>query len=72
MCCLQDDQIQDLLQLSGPQLKDVARWCARYPDIALEHSLTSGPTAPANGKATLAVELSRAQEGDLLPVDAPR
>ena len=69
---MQGDQIREVPQLSEPQLADVGRWCARYPDIGLEYSLVGGTSAPAGGKAVLAVELSRAQEGDLPPVDAPR
>ena len=69
---VQEEQIREVLQLSEPQLADVARWCGRYPDIGLEYSLVGGTSAPAGGKAVLAVELSRAQEGDLPPVDATR
>jgi pre-mRNA-splicing helicase BRR2 len=36
---MEDGERRELLQLSEPQLEDVARWCNRYPDIAVNHQV---------------------------------
>ena len=58
--------------MSNPQLADVARWCNRYPDIELQHSLPGGHRVAAGSKVTVHVDLQRAQQGELPPVDASR
>ena len=70
--CLQDDARTELLQMSGPQLADVARWCNRYPDIQMEQSLPGGTSYSPGDNVDLVVELLRSQEGELPPVDAGR
>ena len=69
---MQDEERTELLQMSTPQLSDVARVCGRYPDIQLEHSLPKGATYAAGDQVDVVVELQRSQEGELPPVDAPR
>ena len=36
---MEDEARRELLQMSEPQLEDVARWCNRYPDINVAHQV---------------------------------
>ena len=55
----QEEARQELLQMSQPQLEDVARVCNRYPDIQLAYSLPGGADVPAGGQVLLVAELER-------------
>eukprot|EP00887_Chlorella_sp_A99_P002917 scaffold6.g2917.t1 len=71
---MEDDARRELLQLSEPQLEDVARWCNRFPDISVSYELAGGPGVMAGEPVSLAVALERdggGEEGGPGPVDAP-
>ena len=42
---------RDLLKMSDPQLEDVARWCNRYPDIAVSYEVRGGGGVGLGGRA---------------------
>ena len=60
------------VQMSEPQLEDVARWCNRYPDISVNHQVADTDDIRAGEPVSLTVALEREAEGELRPVDAPR
>lgn len=69
---MEDDARRELLQMSEPQLEDVARWCNRYPDIAVNHQVADAEDIRAGEPVSLTVALEREAEGEVRPVDAPR
>ncbi|KAL4451451.1 hypothetical protein ABPG75_007113 [Micractinium tetrahymenae] len=69
---MEDYDRRELLQMSEPQLEDVARWCNRYPDINVSHALADAADVRAGEPVSLTVALERELEGELRPVDAPR
>lgn len=69
---MEDGPRRELLQMSEPQLEDVARWCNRYPDVSLAFELAGGGEAVAGEPVSLSVSLEREGEGEVRPVDAPR
>ncbi|EFN58670.1 hypothetical protein CHLNCDRAFT_140958 [Chlorella variabilis] len=60
------------MQMTEPQLEDVARWCNRYPDINVNHQVADADDIRAGEPVSLTVALEREAEGELRPVDAPR
>ena len=73
-CCAQENQRRELLQMSDPQLADVARVCNRYPDIEVNFDVTGGETVTAGEPVHINVFMERTlPEGqELTPVHCPR
>ena len=71
---VQEQQRRELLQLSDPQLAEVARVCNRYPDIELNFDVVGGEAVTAGEPVVINVFMDRSlQEGqDLAPVHCPR
>lgn len=59
---MEDDARRELLQMSEPQLEDVARWCNRYPDISVNHQVRVGRDGWAG---TSAASLGREGHGSV-------
>ena len=74
MSCAQENERRELLQMSDPQLADVARVCNRYPDIELNFDVVGGESVTAGEPVQLSVTMERtlADGTDLAPVHAPR
>ncbi|CAI0463771.1 unnamed protein product [Linum tenue] len=72
---MEDDARRDLLQMSDPQLLDIAKFCNRYPNIDMTYEVQGGESVRAGDDVTLQVVLERDLEGRtevVGPVDAPR
>eukprot|EP00850_Spirogloea_muscicola_P007775 SM000040S14787 [mRNA] locus=s40:365737:377479:+ [translate_table: standard] len=71
---MEDDDRQKLLQMSEEQLLDVARFCNRFPNIDLSHTVTNANDILPGDTVTVQVTLERELEAgaELGPVDAPR
>ncbi|DBA74615.1 TPA: DExH-box ATP-dependent RNA helicase DExH12 [Trebouxia sp. C0005] len=71
---MEENERRELLQMSDPQLADVARVCNRYPDIEVEFDVVGGETVTAGEPVQLIVRMERSlPEGqELAPVHAPR
>ena len=74
LCLAQENERRELLQMSDPQLADVARVCNRYPDIEVNFDVTGGETVTAGEPVQINVFMERTlPEGqDLAPVHCPR
>ena len=72
--CTQEEERRELLQMSDPQLADVARVCNRYPDIELNFDVVGGETVTAGEPVLINVFMDRSlPEGqELAPVHCPR
>ena len=61
---MEDAARRELLQaLSEAQLEDVARWCNRYPDIAVSHQVR-GAVGQAPSPAQCSVGMRRVWGGE--------
>ncbi|KAL3148608.1 hypothetical protein ABBQ38_014036 [Trebouxia sp. C0009 RCD-2024] len=71
---MEENQRRELLQMSDPQLADVARVCNRYPDIEVNFDVTGGETVTAGEPVHINVFMDRTlPEGqELTPVHCPR
>ncbi|CAK9183443.1 unnamed protein product [Ilex paraguariensis] len=71
---MDDDKRRDLLQLSDPQLIDIARFCNRFPNIDLTYDVLDSDNVRAGEEVGVHVTLERDLEGraEVGPVDAPR
>lgn len=71
---MEDDERRELLQMSDPQLLDIARFCNRFPNIDMTYEVLGGGGAKTGDDVTLQVTLERDLEGrsEVGPVDAPR
>ena len=74
LCFAQENERRELLQMSDPQLADVARVCNRYPDIEVNFDVSGGETVTAGEPVQINVFMERSlPEGqDLAPVHCPR
>ncbi|KAL6768281.1 hypothetical protein ACKKBF_B38500 [Auxenochlorella protothecoides x Auxenochlorella symbiontica] len=68
---MEDAERRALLKLEEPQLAEVARWCNRYPDVAVTYELAEPDAIRAGESASLVVSLEREGEGEVTPVIAP-
>ncbi|XP_057975610.1 DExH-box ATP-dependent RNA helicase DExH12 [Malania oleifera] len=71
---MEDDERRELLQMSDPQLLDIARFCNRFPNIDLAYDVLKSENVRAGELITLSVTLERDLVGrsEVGPVDAPR
>ncbi|KAK6913571.1 DEAD/DEAH box helicase domain [Dillenia turbinata] len=71
---MEDDERQELLQMSDSQLLDIARFCNRFPNIDMAYDVLESDNVRAGEDITLQVTLERDLEGrmEVGPVDAPR
>ncbi|KAI3844843.1 hypothetical protein MKX03_004564 [Papaver bracteatum] len=71
---MEDDERQELLQMSGTQLLDIARFCNRFPNIDMTYEVLESDSVMAGDDVSLQVTLERDLEGrsEVGPVDAPR
>ena len=72
---MEDDERRQLLQLSEPELRDVARFCNRYPNVDMAYEVLKPKEITAGGVVTVQVTLERDSDGrpgDVGPVYAPR
>ncbi|KAI3960834.1 hypothetical protein MKW92_027349 [Papaver armeniacum] len=71
---MEDDERQELLQMSDSQLLDIARFCNRFPNIDMTYEVLESDSVTAGDDVSLIVTLERDLEGrsDMGPVDAPR
>lgn len=71
---MEDDERQELLQMSDAQLLDIARFCNRYPNIDMTYDVLDIDDIRAGETVTLQVTLERDLEGrtEVGPVDAPK
>ncbi|KAI3882646.1 hypothetical protein MKX03_000086 [Papaver bracteatum] len=71
---MEDDERQELLQMSGSQLLDIARFCNRFPNIDMTYEVLESDSVMAGDDVSLIVTLERDLEGrsEMGPVDAPR
>lgn len=74
MCFAQENERRELLQMSDPQLADVARVCNRYPDIEVNFDVIGGETVTAGESVQINVFMERTvPEGqEVAPVHCPR
>ena len=72
--CAQENERRELLQMSDPQLADVARVCNRYPDIEVNFDVVGGETVTAGEAVQINVFMERTLlEGqELASVHCPR
>ncbi|KAK4338822.1 hypothetical protein RND71_040284 [Anisodus tanguticus] len=70
----ESDERHELLQMSEPQLMDIAHFCDRYPNIDLTYEVLDGGNVRAGDDVSLQVTLERDLEGrtEVGPVFAPR
>jgi pre-mRNA-splicing helicase BRR2 len=70
---LEDADRNEILQMTRPQVMDVARFCNRYPSIEVEFEVDESDDIHAGGQVTVVVKLERDDEdgGQLGPVIAP-
>ncbi|GJR72086.1 DExH-box ATP-dependent RNA helicase DExH12-like protein [Tanacetum coccineum] len=71
---MEDDERRELLQMSDPQLIDIAKFCNRFPNIDLTYDVLNSDNIRAGDDMTLMVTIERDLEGrtEVGPVDAPR
>ncbi|KAL7610342.1 hypothetical protein Lser_V15G09871 [Lactuca serriola] len=71
---MEDDERRELLQMSDPQLMDIAKFCNRFPNIDLSYDVVDGDNIRAGEEFTMVVTLERDLEGrtEVGLVDAPR
>ncbi|XP_026402952.1 DExH-box ATP-dependent RNA helicase DExH12-like [Papaver somniferum] len=71
---MEDDERQELLQMSDSQLLDIARFCNRFPNIDMTYEVLESDNVMAGDDISLQVTLERDLEGrsEVGPVDAPR
>ncbi|KAL9670008.1 hypothetical protein QQ045_007558 [Rhodiola kirilowii] len=71
---MEDEERRDLLQMSGSQLRDIARFCNRFPNIDITYQILEPENIHAGDDITLQVLLERDMEGstEIGPVDATR
>ncbi|XP_078443956.1 DExH-box ATP-dependent RNA helicase DExH12-like [Wolffia australiana] len=72
---MEDEDRRRLLQMSEAELRDVARFCNRYPNIDMAYEVLRPGEIGAGGVITVQVTLERDAEGrsgDVGPVCAPR
>ncbi|MCE0481732.1 DExH-box ATP-dependent RNA helicase DExH12 [Datura stramonium] len=68
-----DNERHELLQMSEPQLMDIAHFCNRFPKVDLTYDLLDGGNVRAGDDVSLQVTLERDLEGGIEsgPVFAP-
>lgn len=71
---MEDDERRDLLQMSGSQLIEIAKFCNRFPNIDLTYDILDSDDIRAGEEISLQVTLERDLEGraEVGPVDAPK
>ncbi|KAI3919601.1 hypothetical protein MKX01_018424 [Papaver californicum] len=71
---MENDERQELLQMSDSQLLDIARFCNRFPNIDMTYEVLESDNVMAGDDVSLQVSLERDLEGrsEVGPVDAPR
>lgn len=71
---MEDAERRELLQMSEAELRDIARFCNRYPNIDMTYEVLREDDVAAGGVVTLQVTLERDLEGraEVGPVYAPR
>ena len=56
---LEDDERNDILRMSGPELADVARFCNRYPNVELNFEVEDEDNIHAGAPTVVTIELER-------------
>ncbi|KNA14581.1 hypothetical protein SOVF_105940 [Spinacia oleracea] len=71
---MEDDERQNLLQMSDSQLLDIARFCNRFPNIDMTYEVVDSDNIGAGKDVTMVISLERDLEGrsEVGPVDALR
>jgi pre-mRNA-splicing helicase BRR2 len=69
---MDDRDRRALLNMSEPELEEVARVCNRYPSIEVNYEIEDKDNIIAGDDVTMHVSLEREIDEDLRPVDAPR
>ncbi|MCL7047252.1 hypothetical protein MKW94_014479 [Papaver nudicaule] len=71
---MEDDERQELLQMSDSQLQDIARFCNRFPNIDMTYEVLESDNVVAGDDVSMQVTLERDLEGrsEVGSVDAPR
>lgn len=71
---MEDEERQELLEMSDTQLLDIARFCNRFPNIDLTYEVVGSEEVTPGKEVTVQVMLERDMEGrtEVGPVDAPR
>lgn len=59
---MEDDDRNELLQLSDAQIADVARFCNRYPNIELSYEVAEKESICSGGPVVVLVQLEREEE----------
>ncbi|KAL5557644.1 hypothetical protein UlMin_033855 [Ulmus minor] len=71
---MEDEERRELLQMTDPQLLDIARFCNRFPNIDMTYEVLDSDNLRVEQPITLQILLERDLEGrtEVGPVDAPR
>ncbi|KAK0596935.1 hypothetical protein LWI29_020333 [Acer saccharum] len=71
---IEDDERQELLQMSDTQLLDIARFCNRFPNIDMSYEVQDDENVSAGENITLLVTLERdlEEKTEVGPVSASR